>query len=325
MRKKSYSQAIAEAQWQEMQTDTTVFLMGLVLRDPYGAAFGQTKGVSSKVGTQRVIDVPVSEAAYTGAAIGAAITGMRPVIEYQFSDFITIAMDQVVQQAANMRYMFGGVMKVPMVMRGPCGAYIRAAAHHSHMLESWFAHIPGLKVVLPSDAYDAKGLLISAIRDDNPVLYFEHKKLYDKKCDVPEEPYTIPLGKASIKREGRDVTIVSYSYTLHLALTAAAEIKKNGVHAEVIDLRTVAPLDEETILNSLKKTGPLVVVQESYARCSVSSEISAIVADKGFHFLKAPIKRVHCKEAPMPFAPILEDTVLPNVSDIYEAIQSVMA
>lgn len=316
MRKISYSEAIAEAQLQEMQRDEKVFLMGLVLRDPYGSAFGQTKGISSRLGNERVIDVPVSENGYVGAGVGAAITGMRPVVELQFSDFITIAMDQVVQQAANMRYMFGGQIKVPMVLRAPTGAYLSAAGHHSHSLESWFAFIPGIKVVLPSDAYDAKGLLISAIRDDNFVLYLEHKKLFDKKAEVPEEPFTIPLGTAVVKRPGSDLTMVAWSYMVSKALDAAAALEKKGISAEVIDLRTVSPLDEETILASVEKTGKLLVVQETYRHCSVATDVSALVAEKGFDLLDAPIRLVTAKDVPIPFAPVLENFVLPQTETV---------
>lgn len=319
MRRISYSEAIAEAQLQEMQADKRVFLMGLVLRDPYGAAFGQTKGISSKIGIERVLDVPISENGYVGAAVGAAMAGMRPVVELQFSDFITIGMDQVVQQAANVRYMFGGQVKVPVVLRAPAGAYLSASAQHSHMLESWFAFIPGLKVVLPSDAYDAKGLLTAAIRDDNFVLYFEHKKLYDKKMDVPEEPYAIPLGKANVKRTGENLTIVAYSFMVSKAMDAAGELEKEGISAEVIDLRTVSPLDEETILESVRKTGKLLVVQETYRRCSVSSEVAAIVAEKAVRSLKAPVVRITAKDAPVPFSPVLENFVLPQTEDVVEA------
>lgn len=319
MRTISYSEAIAEAQLLEMQRDPAVYLMGLVLKDPYGAAFGQTKGITSKLGEDRVIDAPISEAAYVGAGVGSAITGMRPVVELQFSDFITIAMDQVVQQAANMRYMFGGQISVPLVIRCPSGGYLSASSHHSHSLESWFTFIPGLKVVMPSDAYDAKGLLISAIRDNNPVLFFEHKKLYDKKMDVPEEAYEIPFGKANIKREGSQMTIVAWSFMVTKALEAAAILANQGIYAEVIDLRTSSPLDKDTILESVAKTGKLLIVQETYAPCSVSSEIAAIVADEGFNSLDAPIKRVTARFSPIPFAPALENYVLPQTSDIVEA------
>lgn len=321
MRKISYSEAIAEAQLQAMQRDPKVFLMGLVLKDPYGSAFGQTKGISDKLGTDRVIDTPISEAGYVGAGIGAAITGLRPVVELQFQDFITIAMDQIVQQAANMRYMFGGQLKIPMVLRAPTGAYLQAAAQHSHMLESWFAFIPGLKVVLPSDAYDAKGLLAAAIKEDNFVLYFEHKKLFDKKMDVPEEEYEIPLGKAAVKREGTDITIVAWSFMVSKSLDAAKELEKEGISVEVVDLRTVSPIDEETILKSVAKTNKLLIVQETYRSCSISSEVAAIVADKGFEYLDAPIKRITAKEAPIPFAPKLEDFILPQTEDIIKTVK----
>jgi len=318
-RRISYSEAISEAQRQEMERDPRVFLMGLVLRDPYGAAFGQTKGISSKLGTERVIDVPISENGYVGAAVGAAMAGMRPVVELQFSDFITIAMDQVVQQGANVRYMFGGQVTVPVVLRGPTGAYLSAAAQHSHSLESWFAFIPGLKVVLPSDAYDAKGLLTAAIRDDNFVLFLEHKKLFDKKMEVPEEPYAIPIGKANVKRKGEDVTIVAYSFMVTKALEAARELEKENISVEVIDLRSVAPLDVDTVVESVKKTGKLVVVQETYRSCSVASEVSAAVNEGAFGRLKAPVVRVTAKYAPIPFAPNLEAEVLPQTKTVVEA------
>lgn len=320
MRKLSYSEAIAEAQLQEMRRDESVFLMGLVQRDPYGSAFGQTKGISSEIGEERVLDVPISENGYVGAGVGAAITGMRPIVELQFSDFITIAMDQIVQQGANLRYMFGGQISVPMVLRAPVGAYLSAAAQHSHMLESWFAHIPGLKVVMPSDAYDAKGLLISAIRDNNLVLYFEHKKLFDKKMDVPEDPYAIPLGKALVRREGRDITIVAWSFMVSKAMDAADKLAGRGVQAEVIDLRTISPLDEETVLESVRKTGKLLIVQEGYRSCSVATEIAALAAEKGFDYLDGPVRLVTTKDVPIPFSPILENSVLPQTEDIVSGV-----
>jgi len=325
MRRLSYSEAIAEAQLQEMERDERVFLMGLVLRDPYGAAFGQTKGISSKLGTDRVLDVPISENGYVGAGVGAAVTGMRPVVELQFSDFITIAMDQIVQQAANMRYMFGGQIRVPMVLRAPTGAYLSAAGQHSHSIESWFAFIPGIKVVLPSDAYDAKGLLISAIREDNFVLYLEHKKLYDKKMEVPEESYTIPLGKAAVRREGTDITIVAWSFMVSKALEAAATLERKGISVEVIDLRTVSPLDEDTILSSVEKTGKLLVLQETYRHCSVATDVSALVAEKGFYLLDTPIKLVTAKDVPIPFAPILENYVLPQTEGVVAEVEGLIS
>ena len=254
-----------------------------------------------------------------GAAIGAAMAGMRPVVELQFSDFITIAMDQVVQQGANVRYMFGGQVTVPVVLRGPTGAYLSAGAQHSHSLESWFAFIPGLKVVLPSDAYDAKGLLTAAMRDDNFVLYLEHKKLFDKKMEVPEETYVIPIGKANVKRQGEDVTIVAYSFMVTKAMEAARELEKEKISAEVIDLRLVAPLDIDTVVASVKKTGKLVIVQETYRSCSVSSEVSAAVNEQAFGFLKTPVVRITAKYAPVPFAPSLESEVLPQTKAVTAA------
>ena len=324
MRMLSYSEAIAEAQRQEMENDSRVFLMGLVQRDPYGSAFGQTKGISSAMGADRVLDVPVSENAYVGAGVGAAITGMRPVVELQFSDFITIAMDQVVQQGANLRYMFGGTLSVPMVLRAPTGAYLSAAGHHSHSLESWFSFIPGLKVVLPSNAYDAKGLLASAIQEDNLILYLEHKKLFDKKMEVPEERYTVPIGKASIPRTGSQITIISYSFMVSKALEAAETLSAEGIDAEVIDLRTVSPLDEETILGSVKKTGRAVIAQEAYRHCSVATDVAATILEKGFDFLDAPVRLVTAKDSPIPFAPVLENYVLPQTEDILHAVRQTM-
>jgi len=316
MRKLSFSEAIAEAQLQEMKRDPKVILMGLVQKDPYGSAFGQTKGITSSIGSDRVIDTPVSENGYTGAGIGAAITGMRPIVELQFSDFITIAMDQVVQQGANMRYVFGGQISVPLVLRAPTGAYLSAAAQHSHSLESWFSFIPGLKVILPSNAYDAKGLLISAIRDDNFVIYLEHKKLYDKKMEVPEESYEIPIGKANVKRDGEDITIVAWSFMVSKAIEVAESLAQEGISIEVIDLRTVSPLDEKTILDSVEKTGKLLIVQETYRHCSVATDIASLVVEKGFDYLDAPIKLITAKDVPIPFAPILENYVLPQTDDI---------
>lgn len=324
MRVISYSQAIAEAQLQEMQRDQSVYLMGLVLRDPYGAAFGQTKGISSVVGEERVIDAPISEAGYVGAGIGSAMCGMRPVVEVQFSDFVCIAMDQIVNQAANLRYLFGGTIKVPMVLRGPTGGYHSAAAHHSHSLESWFAFIPGVKVVLPSDAFDAKGLLISAIRDDNFVLYLEHKKCFERKTHVPEEPFTIPLGKAAVKREGHDLTLVAYSFMVVKALEAAKELEARGISVEVIDLRTVSPLDEEAILNSVAKTGRLLIVQEAYMPCSVATTVASVVVTKGFDLLDGPIGIISAKFAPIPFASNLENYVLPQTDEIVEKAQRML-
>jgi pyruvate dehydrogenase E1 component beta subunit len=245
------------------------------------------------------------------------------VVELQYSDWITIASDMLINQAANMRYMFGGVISVPLVLRAPVGGYLSAAAQHSHMFESMFAFVAGLKVVLPATPYDAKGLLKSAIRDNNPVIFFEHKLLYEVEGHVPEEDYTIPLGQADVKREGADVTLVTYSYMVTKSLAAAEELAREGIDVEVVDLRTVDPIDEATILNSVKKTHRLVVVQETWPRCSVSSEVAAIAAEKALDYLDEPVLRVTAHEVPNPFAPPLEEYVLPNEEKIIAAVRRV--
>ncbi|MDH7495711.1 MAG: alpha-ketoacid dehydrogenase subunit beta [Bacillota bacterium] len=319
MRELTYTQALGEALAEEMRRDERVFVMGLDV-GPYGGAFGVTQGLYDMF-PGRVLDMPISEAGYVGAAVGAALTGCRPVVELQYSDWITIASDQLVNQAANMRYMFGGTCSVPMVLRAPVGGYLSAAAQHSHMFESWFGFVPGLKVVLPATPYDAKGLLKAAIRDDNPVIFFEHKQLYKVKGPVPEEDYIVPLGKADIKRAGKDVTIVTYSYMVDFSLRAAEQLAIDGIDVEVVDLRTISPLDEETILESVRKTNRLVAVQETWRPFGVVAEVSAIVAEKAVDYLDAPIKRVASKFAPVPFSPNLERYVLPSVDDIVAAVK----
>lgn len=323
MRTLTYAQALAEAMAEEMRRDPAVVIWGLDV-GPYGGAFGATRGLYEEFGPERVIDMPVSEAGYVGAGVGAAATGLRPVVELQFSDWITIASDMLINQAANMRYMFGGEIAVPLVLRAPVGGYLSAAAQHSHMFESIFAFVPGLKVVLPATPYDAKGLLKSSIRDNNPVIFFEHKRLYEVEGEVPEEEYTVPLGQADIKRAGTDVTIVTYSYMVTRSLAAAEELAQEGIEVEVVDLRTVDPLDEETVLASVRKTHRLVVVQETWRKCSVSSEVAAIVADKALDYLDAPILRVTAHDVPNPFAPVLEEYVLPNEAKIIAAVRQVV-
>lgn len=309
---------------EEMRRDSSVVLWGLDV-GPYGGAFGCSKGLCAEFGVDRVIDMPIAEAGYVGAGVGAAMTGLRPIVELQFSDWITLASDMLVNQAANMRYMFGGSYTVPLVLRGPCGGYISAAAQHSHMFESWFSFVPGLKVVLPSTPADAKGLLKSAIRDDNPVIFFEHKKLYAFKGEVPaDSDALIPLGKADIKRPGSDVSIVTYGYAVHLALDAARILAREGIDVEIVDLRTIKPMDVETILDSVRKTGRLVALQETWLSCSVASEVSAIVAEKAFDVLKSPILRVGSADAPVPFSPVLEAAVLPQTENILQAVRTVM-
>ena len=321
MSRMSISDAIIMAQREEMQRDKNVYIMGLDV-GPYGGAFGCTRGLWKEFGRERVMDMPIAEAGYVGAAVGSAATGMRPIAELQFSDWITIASDQLVNQAANMHYMFGGSLAIPMVLRAPVGGGIAAAAQHSHMFESWFAFVPGLKVVLPATPADAKGLLKSAIRDNNPVIFFEHKDIYDMVGEVPDDPdFTIPLGKAKVVREGKDVTIVTYSKMVHESLKAAEMLAKEGIDVEVVDLRSIKPMDTETILNSVKKTSRLVCAQEVWLTCSVASEVSAIVAENAIEYLDAPIKRVGALDTPSPFSPVMEQYVLPNPEKIAKAVR----
>jgi pyruvate dehydrogenase E1 component beta subunit len=322
MRTLTYAEALAEAMAEEMRRDPAVVLWGIDI-GPYGGAFAATRGLYEEFGPERVIDMPVSEAGYVGAGVGAAATGLRPVVELQFSDWITIASDMLINQAAKMRYMFGGVIAMPLVLRAPVGGYLSAAAQHSHMFESIFAFVPGLKVVLPSTPRDAKGLLKSAIRDNNPVIFFEHKKLYEVDGDVPEEEFTIPLGQADVKRQGTDVTLVTYSYMVTKSLAAAEELAREGISVEVVDLRTVDPIDEAAIVASVKKTHRLVVVQETWPRCSVSSEVAAIAAAKALDYLDEPVIRVTAHEVPNPFAPVLEEYVLPSEAKIVSAVKEI--
>lgn len=323
MREIFYNQALGEALAEEMRRDKNVVLWGIDI-GPYGGANGVTKGLFDEFGPERIIDMPIAELGYVGLGVGAAATGIRPVIELQFSDWITLASEMIINQAAKMRYMFGGVLEMPLVIRAPIGAYLSAGAQHSNSFESLFSFVPGIKVITPATPHDAKGLLKSAIRDNNTVLFFEHKKLYGVKGPVPEEEYTIPLGEANLVREGADVTIVTYSYMLTLCLQAAERLAKEGVNIEIIDLRSVDPLDEDKILTSIKKTHRLVVVQETWRGCSVSSEIAAIAAEKALFYLDAPVIRVTADDVPMPFSPVLEQRVLPNVDKIIDAINQVL-
>jgi len=319
MRQLFYNQALGEALAEEMRRDKTVTLWGIDI-GPYGGANGVTKGLWEEFGEARVIDTPVAELGYVGMGVGAAATGIRPVIELQFSDWITLPMEMIVNQAAKMHYMFGGILEMPLVIRAPIGGYLNAGAQHSNSFESWFAFVPGIKVVVPSTPYDAKGLLKTAIRDNNTVIFFEHKKLYGTKGEVPDEEYTIPFGEAAIRREGKDVTIVTYAYQTLRTLSVAEKLAKAGIDAEVIDLRTVKPIDETCILESVKKTHYLVVAQEIWKTCSVSSEVAALVAEQALDYLDGPIVRVTAKEAPVPFSPSLEEEVLPKEQDIYDAV-----
>ncbi len=319
MRELTYAQAIREAMTLEMRRNENIFLMGEDV-GLYGGAFGVSAGMFEEFGEARVKDTPISEAVIVGAAAGAAAMGMRPIAEIMFSDFLTIAMDQLVNQAAKMRYMFGGKASVPMVVRSASGSGTGAAAQHSQSPEAWFCNAPGLKVVMPSTPADAKGLLISAIRDDNPVLFFEPKVLYRTKGVVPEGDYTVPLGKADIKREGTDLTIISYGRMLPVCLDAAAQLKKNeGISAEVVDPRTLVPLDKETIIASASKTGRVLIVHEACQTGGFGGELAAVIADsEAFFKLDAPIRRCCGLDVPIPYCPELEKNVVPGKDVIIE-------
>ena len=315
----TYREAVREALQQSMKEDDSVFLLGEDI-GVYGGAFGVTEGLIEQFGPERVRDTPISELGITGVAVGAALTGMRPVVDIQFSDFLTLALDQIVNQAAKLRYMYGGVVKVPLVIRTPSGAGTGAASQHSQSLEAWLAHIPGLKVVQPASPYCAKGLVMEAIRDPNPVIVYEHKLLYDLKGPVPKEPYTIPFGKANIVKSGTDVTVVATGMMVSRTLGVAEKFAKEGIDIEVIDLRTLVPLDQATIIQSIKKTGRLLVVHEAVKHGGFGGEIASIVAEKAFSYLKAPIKRLGGKFVPIPYSKPLEEAAIPQVKDIEKAI-----
>ena len=331
-RKISYQQAINEALAQEMRRDPSVFIMGEDVaggagapgeNDAWGGVLGVTKGLYHQF-PGRVLDTPLSELGYVGAAVGAATCGVRPVCELMFVDFAGCCLDQILNQAAKFRYMFGGKAATPLVIRTMVGAGLRAAAQHSQMLTSLWTHIPGLKVVCPSSPYDAKGLLIQAIRDNDPVIFCEHKLLYSMQGDVPEELYTIPFGEANFLRDGKDVTLVSYGRTVNTAMYAARSLAGRGIDCEVIDLRTTSPLDEDSILESVEKTGRLVVIDEANPRCSMATDISALVAQKAFGALKAPIEMVTAPHTPVPFSDSLEDLYIPDAAKIEQAVLNVI-
>jgi len=333
MPSKSIRQALNEALRQEMRRDQRVVIIGEDVAggaggtgslDAYGGVLGVTKGLIGEFGEARVIDTPITESAIMGAAAGAAVTGLRPVAELMFCDFLGVCFDQIYNQAAKFRYMFGGKATTPLVIRTMIGGGRSAAAQHSQVLYQMFTMVPGLKCVVPSNAYDAKGLLIQAIRDDDPVVFFEHKLMYDLKAEVPDEAYTIPFGEANLTREGDDVTIVALSRMVHYANEVADRLARD-VSCEVIDPRTTSPLDSDTILESVEKTGRLVVVDEATPRCGMAADIAALVADQGFDFLKAPIKQVTAPHTPVPFAPALEKLYLPNPDKIEAAVRAVMA
>ena len=324
VRELSYSQAIQEAMAIALESDPRVFLMGEDI-GVYGGAFQVTGDLVERFGADRVIDMPISELGGAGVAVGAAMTGMRPIFEFQFSDFATLAMEQIVNQAAKMRYMLGGEVSVPFVMRFPAGSGTGAAAQHSQSLEAWLAHVPGLKVIQPATPYDAKGLLLAALEDPDPVMIFEHKLLYKMKGEVPEGYYTVPIGKAEVRRVGTDVTIVATSIMVHKALDAAAKLHEEGIEAEVIDLRTIRPIDGETVIASVKKTSRLICVYEAVKTLGIGAEISAMIAESdAFDCLDAPIIRLGGKDSPIPYNPELEKAAVPQVPDIIEAARALV-
>jgi pyruvate/2-oxoglutarate/acetoin dehydrogenase E1 component len=317
--------ALREALREEMKRDKTVFLLGEDIGRYWGGAFRVTKGLAEEFGDERVRDTPISESAIIGVGVGAAITGMRPVAEIMFGDLSALAMDQICNQAAKIRYMFGGQASVPLVIRTPFGAGVNIASHHSQSLEAWFMHTPGLYVAVPSTPYDAKGLLKTAIRGDNPVFFVEHKLLYPVKGLIPEEDYTVPFGVADVKREGADVTIFATLYMVHKALAAAEKLSKENISAEVVDPRTLSPLDKSTIVKSVKKTGRIVIVTEDCKTAGVSAEIAAVVVEEALDYLDAPIKRVAEPDTPIPFSPPLEQFVIPDEKSIIKAVKETVS
>jgi pyruvate dehydrogenase E1 component beta subunit len=323
MRDLTYVEALNEALREELSRDDRVFVSGEDV-GPYGGNLGVTKGLFEEFGVKRIKDTPISESAIIGLAIGAAATGLRPCVEIMFVDFMGCCMEQILNQMSKLRYMFGGKIELPLVVRTMGGAGLCAAAHHSQSLEALFTHIPGLKVVMPATPYDAKGLLKTSIRDDNPVIFIEHMLLTNTRGEVPDDGYTIALGEAEIKRPGKDVTIVAWSYMVHVALKAAEQLAGEGIDAEVVDLRTLTPLDEETILNSVRKTSKVLILQEACKTTGFGAEVAAVVGDQAFDHLDAPIKRVTAPDTPVPFSPVLEGFFMPNEEDVIKVIHEMM-
>ena len=330
---KTFRQALNEALHLEMSRDKNVIIFGEDVcggtggtgeKDAWGGAFGVTKGLLSEFGPDRIMDTPITESAFVGAAVGAAMTGLRPVTEIMFVDFLGVCFDQIFNQAAKVRYMFGGKADMPMVLRASYGAGASSASQHSQALYPIFTHIPGLKVVVPSNPYDAKGLLINAIRDEDPVIFLEHKMLYDFSGEVPDEAYTVPFGEAGIIREGKDVTLISLGKMVNVCQESADELAKENVAASILDLRTISPLDEETILEFTEETGRVVVVDEAYPRCGVAADVSSIIVEKAFSDLKAPIKKVTPPHSPVPYAPNLEQAFLPSSQNVIDAVKEVI-
>lgn len=324
MREITYRDAVREAMCEEMRRDESVYLMGEDI-GVYGGAFGVSKGMLAEFSPERIRETPISETAVVGAGVGSAITGMRPIVELMYSDFMAVCYDQIINQAAKMHYMFAGRVNVPMVIRTPAGGGTGAAAQHSQSLEQMYCHVPGLKVVVPSTPYDAKGLLKSAIRDNNPVIFLEQKRLYTETGMVPDTDYTIPLGKADLKREGRDVSIITYGRTVQMSLQVSEKLAKEGIQVEVLDLRTLSPLDTEAVIATAKKTGRVVVVHESVQFAGFGGEIvSTIAGSEAFFCLNAPIKRVGGAFCPVPFNPVLEEQAFPTPEKIEAAVRSTL-
>lgn len=321
----TYLEAIREALLQEMRRDPEVFLIGEDI-GVYGGAFGVTRGLLDEFGPERVRDTPISEAGIAGAAVGAALMGMRPVMEIMFMDFLTISMNQLVNQGAKIRFMFGGKASIPMVVRAPAGSGTGAAAQHSQSLEAWFVNVPGIKVVAPATPYDAKGLLVSAIRDNNPVLFMEHKLLYRQKGHVPEELYTIPIGQAEVKREGRHVSVLAYSIMVPRALEAAEQLAQEGIELDVVDLRSLKPLDKQTIIGSVSRTGRVLILHEAPQTGGFGGELAAVVTEsEAFDYLDAPVRRLGGRDIPIPYNRTLERATVPQVEDIVTAARALAA
>ena len=330
---KSYKEAINEAIAQEMKRDENVILIGEDVaggagtngeQDAWGGVMGVTKGLLAQFGRERIIDTPITETAILGMASGAALTGLRPIAELMFVDFMGVCFDQILNQTAKFRYMFGGKAITPLTIRTMYGGGVRAASQHSQCLYPIFTHVPGIKVVIPSGPYDAKGLLINSIRDNDPVIFLEHKAMYDLTEDVPDESYVIPFGEANFTREGKDITLIGMGKTISLCNNAADLLKKDGVHATVLDLRTLSPLDEDSILESAEETGRIIIVDESSPRCNIATDISALICDKSFSYLKAPIKMISPPHTPVPFSPFLEDIYMPDEQTIISTAKKIL-
>jgi acetoin:2,6-dichlorophenolindophenol oxidoreductase subunit beta len=321
VRELTMAEAVREAISEEMRRDPTVFVMGEDVAEA-GTPFKVLSGMVEEFGKSRVIDTPISEPGFTGIGVGAAMTGLRPVVDIMFGDFLTLVMDQLVNQAAKVHYMSGGAWKVPMVLRTTLGASRRSAAQHSQSLQAWLSHVPGLKVALPSTPYDAKGLMKTAIRDDNPVIFFEDKMMFRLKGAVPAEDYAIPFGAADVKREGEDITIVATSSMVQVALGAAKQLEEVGISAEVVDPRTTWPLDEKTLIESAKKTSRVIVMDEGYERYGVTAEIASVIATGAFYDLDAPVRRIAAMHVPIPFSPPLEDATIPTEKTVVDAARA---